>query len=471
MDQELGTRVRSLRRRAGMSQLRLAALVGISPSYLNLIEHGKRKLPAELMFKLADALKVDPRELATDEATSLRDELSEALADPVFDDAGLKAQDVREVAAQHPAIARAIALLYRRYRSAEETLEKMGSMVIDGAGAGLDATRLPSEEVNDFIQRNMNHFPEIEEAAEDIWRRHRLRGELLYEGLERVLERDLGVTVRIQPATEGAGVVRRYDPQRRVLSLSETLAPRSRHFQMAHQVGLLQLDAVFDQAATDPQLTTDESRRLVRMVLANYFAGALLMPYEAFFEAAEQERYDVELLGHRFRASFEQVCHRLTCLRRPGREGVPFHFVKTDTAGNVSKRFSASGIGFARFSGGCPRWNVCTTFQWPGRIRTQLSQMPDGHVYFCIARTVEKRHGGYKAPETLYAVGLGCKVEFAPRLVYADGVDLERAEVVPIGTNCRVCDRLDCEQRAFPSLRHALELDENVRRIAFYGMG
>ncbi|HMV66747.1 MAG TPA: short-chain fatty acyl-CoA regulator family protein [Myxococcota bacterium] len=468
MDQQIGTRLRSLRRRAGMSQTRLAALVGVSASYLNLIEHNRRRLPAELMFKLADALKIDAREVATDEATALREELLEALADPVFDEAGLKATDVRDVAAQHPAIARAIALLYRRYRGAQETVEKLGSLV-GGGSAGAELSRLPSEEVNDFIQRNMNWFPELEEAAEDVWQRHRLRGELLFEGLERVLERDLRVAVRIH-AADADPVVRRYDPHTRVLSLSETLAPRSRHFQMAHQLGLLMLEEAFERAADDAQLTTEESRRLARMVLANYFAGALLMPYEPFFEAAERERYDVELLGHRFRASFEQVCHRLTCLRRPGREGVPFHFVKTDTAGNVSKRFSGSGIGFARFSGGCPRWNVCTTFQWPGRIRTQLSRMPDGAVYFCIARTVEKRHGGYKAPETLYAVGLGCRVEYAPRLVYADGVDLARAEVVPIGTNCRVCDRLDCEQRAFPSLRHALELDENVRRIAFYGM-
>jgi predicted transcriptional regulator/DNA-binding XRE family transcriptional regulator len=463
----MGTRVRSLRRRAGISQIKLAGLLGVSPSYLNLIEYNKRRLPADLMFKLAAALKVDLREFAADESTSLTDELNEALEDPVFDEAGIKAGDVREVAIQHPAIARALTTLYRRFRSLTETVEKLDS---GSAFAGLEASRLPSEEVNDFVQRNMNHFPDLEEVAEDFWRRHRMRGELLYEGLERVLDKDFGVSVRIRPSEGPKGFVRHFDPRARVLTISETLAPRTRHFQMAHQIGLLSLHDHFDRLSDDPQVTTDESRLLTRMVLANYFAGAMLMPYDSFFEAAEAVRYDVELLGHRFRASFEQVAHRLTCLRRPGKEGVPFHFVKTDTAGNVSKRFSASGITFARFSGGCPRWNVCTAFQWPTRIHIQLSQMPDQAVYFCIARTIEKRHGGFRAPETLYAVGLGCRVEHAHRLVYSDGVDLNRAEIVPIGTNCRVCDRLHCEQRAFPSLRHRLELDENVRRISFYAM-
>jgi predicted transcriptional regulator len=94
--------------------------------------------------------------------------------------------------------------------------------------------------------------------------------------------------------------------------------------------------------------------------------------------------------------------------------------------------------------------------------------MPDGSQYFCIARTVRKRHGGYHAPESVYAIGLGCPPEHAHRLVYADGLDIASQEIVRIGTNCRVCDRLDCTHRAFPSLKAPLQLDENVRRIAFY---
>jgi predicted transcriptional regulator len=178
------------------------------------------------------------------------------------------------------------------------------------------------------------------------------------------------------------------------------------------------------------------------------------------------------VLGHRFRTSFEQVCHRLTTLHRPGAEGVPFHFVRIDVAGNISKRFSATGLRFARFSGACPRWNVFAAFLTPGMIRTQLSQMPDDRTYFWIARTLGRESGGYHAPHSTFAIGLGCDVRHAGELVYADGVDLQNREaVVPVGVTCRLCERLDCEQRAFPSLQQPLRIDENVRGVSFYAPG
>jgi predicted transcriptional regulator len=205
------------------------------------------------------------------------------------------------------------------------------------------------------------------------------------------------------------------------------------------------------------------------VVLANYFASAVLMPYQPFLEAARSERYDIDLLGHRFRSSFEQTCHRLTTLRRPGAEGVPLHMVRVDIAGNISKRYSGSGLRFARFSGACPRWNVFEAFTTPGLFRTQLSQMPDGATYFWVARTVNRESGGFHAPRSVVAIGMGCEASRARELVYADGIDLESREaVVPVGITCRLCERMDCEQRAFPPLQHPLQVNANVRGVSFY---
>src|SRR5215468_8351673 len=178
---------------------------------------------------------------------------------------------------------------------------------------------------------------------------------------------------------------------------------------------------ILNRIADDPLLTTPESKALCRVALANYFASAVLMPYESFLRAAQDERYDIELLGHRFRASYEQTCHRLTTLRRPGAEGIPFHMMRIDIAGNMSKRFSASGLRFARFSGACPRWNVFGAFLTPGMIRTQVSQFPDGQVFFEVARTVWKESGGYRSPRIQYAIAMGCDVSYAREMVYADG--------------------------------------------------
>lgn len=224
-----------------------------------------------------------------------------------------------------------------------------------------------------------------------------------------------------------------------------------------------------DKLTVDATLSTDESRVLARVALANYFAASVLMPYARFLSAAREERYDVDVIGRRFRVGFEHVCHRLTTLRRHGAEGVPFHMIRIDVAGNISKRFSASGIHFARFSGACPRWNVFAAFQTPGMIRIQISTMPDGATYFCIARTVQKDSHGYHSQPMIHAVGLGCRVEQAGELVYADGIDLKKLDTaVGVGVTCRLCERHDCEQRAFPSMRRPLTIDENLRGLSLY---
>jgi predicted transcriptional regulator len=248
------------------------------------------------------------------------------------------------------------------------------------------------------------------------------------------------------------------------------LPTRSRTFQLAHQVALLTQRARFDRIIDgDVHMTSDESRALARVALANYFAGAVLMPYATFLQAAKDERYDIDVIGRRFRVGFEQVCHRFTTLRRPGAEGVPFHMIRIDVAGNISKRFSASGIRFARFSGACPRWNVFAAFMTPGMIRIQMSRMPDGMSFFCIARTIHKDSGGYHAQQPVQAIGLGCQVQYAREMVYSDGVDIDNADMTtPVGVTCRMCERTDCEQRAFPSLRHPLQVDENVRGVSLY---
>jgi predicted transcriptional regulator/transcriptional regulator with XRE-family HTH domain len=464
----LGPKVRTLRRRASLTQAQLAERLGISPSYLNLIEHGRRPMPAALLLRLAQQLDVDVRSLSADADARTAADLLEAFGDPLFETHELTAPEVRELAASAPAVARAVLALYHAYRAARETADSLASRVSEKL-AGLDLSRLPTEEVSDLLQRHLNHFPELEDGAEALWREVHLEREDLSSGLARHLADAHGVKVVVERTGAMAGATRRYDAERRVLQLSEALRRGSRNFQLAYQIGLLAQAPVLDRLASDPLLTSEESRALARVALAGYFAGAVLMPYQRFLDAARSERYDVELLGHRFRTSFEQTCHRLTTLRRPGAEGVPFHMVRVDIAGNISKRFSASGFRIARFSGACPRWNVFDAFLTPGMIRPQLARMPDGTTFFSISRTVRRQAGGYHSPLSVLAIALGCEVSHARQLVYSDGVNLDSEQaVVPIGTTCRVCERMDCEQRAFPPLQHPLTVNANVRGVSFF---
>jgi predicted transcriptional regulator/transcriptional regulator with XRE-family HTH domain len=472
----LGAKLRGLRRKEGLSQTQLAETLGISASYLNLIEHNKRPLTAPLLIQLAQRYQLDLHAFSPEEDAAMASDLSETFGDPLFETLDLTTAELRDFVSQCPTAARGLLTLYRAYRAyrdARSAAEDLAAKVSEGQDLlGLDRTRLPSEEVNDFIQRARNHFPALETSAEALWKDAGLGADGLFRDLARHLLEAHRVAVRVVPAPESGGVLRRYQPERRLLELSEGLPLHSRVFQLAHQVALLEHGEALDGLAEDPLLTCAESRALARVALANYFAGAVMMPYAPFRSAAKKERHDIELLARRFQASFEQVCHRLTTLRRKGMEGIPFHFLRIDIAGNISKRFSASGIRFARFAGACPRWNVHAAFLTPGSIRTQLSQMPDGSTFFCIARTIRRESGGAHADHAVMAVGLGCEVTHARQLIYADGLDLANtAAAVPIGVSCRLCERADCAERAFPALHQPLRIQENLRRASFYGAG
>jgi len=465
----LGAKVRALRRREGLTQVQMAERLGISASYLNLIESNRRPLPAALLIKLAQMFGVDLHAFGADDEARLVSDLMEAFSDVLFDAFRLTSSDLREFAANTPQVAQAVLALYSSFKAQRESSAELASRLEGEDSTGVDRSRLPSEEVGDLVQKEMNYFPELEGAAEELWRKARLDAEELYAGLVRWLDKEHGVHVRLARGGAERGILRRYDVEKKVLTLSELLPTRSRTFQLAHQIALLTKRQALDRIVGDGRLTGEESKAIARVALANYFAGAVLMPYGPFLDACRHERYDVDVVGRRFRVGFEQVCHRFTTLRKPGAEGVPFHMIRIDVAGNISKRFSASGIHFARFSGACPRWNVFAAFMTPGMIRIQVSRFPDGSAYFCIARTILKDSGGYHAQQPVQALGLGCRLEHGREMVYSDGMDLDSPKMAtPVGVTCRICERNDCEQRAFPSIRHPLQVDENVRGVSLY---
>ena len=232
-----------------------------------------------------------------------------------------------------------------------------------------------------------------------------------------------------------------------------------------------QLEAanIIDEYLNTFSFPSEESKKLSKVALLNYVGAAIIMPYKPFYEECIKQRYDVELLQNTFAVSFEQVAHRLTCLQNPKMKGIPFHMLRADVAGNISKRFSLSGIEIPRYGGACPRWNIYKAFTMPGKINAAVSKMSNGEKYVCIARTVEKGIGKHGMEKTLLSIGLGCQVKFAKDFVYADSLNLnDKKSETPIGVNCRTCDRMDCQQRAFPPLHKKFDIDLNKRGISVY---
>lgn len=466
----LGRRIRAMRLKEGLTQSAMAARLGISGSYLNLIENDRRPVGAGILLALARDFDLDLRTFAAGEDVKLVSDLLEVFGDPLFQGRAVAEPEVREFVAGSPEVARAVVHLHHAYTDARASAETIAEQVVDRQDlSAMDRAGLAAEEVSDLIQRHVNYFPELEAEAERVYAAAQLDRHDFFESLAEHIDRTYKIRVRVLRMQEMEGAVRRFDPDRRELQISEVLRRGSRNFQLAHQVALLTCPDTLDRIASDPELTSAESRAVCRVALANYFAAALLMPYGPFFRAAEEERYDTDLLEHRFRANFEQICHRLTTLNRPGARGIPFHMVRVDIAGNISKKFSATGVRFPRFGGLCPLWNVHAAFLQPNVIRAQLDRLPDGTMFFSVARTIRKHRGGYHTPEVLYSVGLGCDVESARRMVYADGFDLSNPQAAaPVGITCRLCERLDCRARAFPSIYQPLKVDENVRGVSFF---
>lgn len=511
-----GHKIKFLRRRRGASQVKTASALGISPSYLNLIEHNQRSLTFPLLLKIAGLFDVDLDVFSDEDEARLLADLSETLGDPLFDGEMIPKEELGEIVTATPAIGRAITTLYRAYRSAESNArtlserfsdgeflsapshemltlltsvrsfaeilrdnpglsreererflgilvsesERLGSLVnrqlqeeTDAAGAQIMGARSPADEATDFIERHDNHFPELEGAAEALSRRlERRRGSTL-ERLVAELDRRHGVSVEIDPWSPGRVPIAFTADKGNVLHLSEMLQPGSMAFEVARRIAMLSYGEIIDDYLASAEIADDAAVVLCRSTLAKYFAGAVLMPYDAFLDSANELRHDIDLLEMRFHVSFEQVCHRFATLRRPGAFGVPFHFVRIDIAGNISKRFSGSGLRIPRFAGACPKWNVHAAFMSPGTLHRELAETPDGTIYLCLARTVTKPGADRYFVRPHLAIGIGCDLAHAGRLVYADGLDLSnRGAAVPIGVSCRLCERKDCQQRAFPSL-------------------
>ncbi|MFI9015280.1 short-chain fatty acyl-CoA regulator family protein [Streptomyces griseus] len=455
-----GARLRRLREDRGMSQAELARTLAISPSYLNQMEHDARPLTVPVLLRLTEAFGVDPGFFSERDTSRLVADLREALSGELAA-ARVSPSDLADLAARMPAVARVLVDLGRRNQRLSERIADAG----DPRGSDPELPRSPHEEIRDFFYRRQNYLHGTDLAAEALAAEIGIRpGDIISALSGRLADRH-----GVRFSTETGDRLHSYDEKTRTLRLSTRLRPGQRAFRMATQLALLEYGDGLDRQAAEDFPPGGPAHRLARIGIANYFAAALILPYEAFHTAAEEFRYDIERLTDRFGLGYETVCHRLSTLQRPRLRGVPFSFVRVDRAGNMSKRQSATGFHFSRAGGTCPLWNVYEAFASPGRIHVQIAAMPDGQRHLWTARAVTRHRGGWGEPGKTFAIGLGCEIRHAHRLVYSDGLDLDNASAAtPIGMGCRVCERLDCPQRAAPPLGRPLRIDQNASTFVPY---
>ncbi|MFQ5622373.1 MAG: short-chain fatty acyl-CoA regulator family protein [Paracoccaceae bacterium] len=457
-----GAKLREVRTRMSLTQKDFASRLGVSLSYLNQMENNHRPISAGVVLALAQEFGYDVTELSVGENERMVADMREALADPVFTDPPPLA-DLTLVASNAPGLARAFLALHRAHRQTNERLASLDEALgLEGSGMA----PLPWEEVRDFFHYCDNYIDAVDRAAEGFAAKlgpPPVHARALADWL--TVERGIGVRF------EDTAPLRRYHPGARLLHLSSRTEPATQAFQIAHQIALIAHDALLEATLDFARFRTEEARAICKVGLANYFAGATVLPYGQFLEAARETRHDLEALASHFGASLEQVAHRLSTMQRPGAKGVPFFFVRVDQAGTITKRHSATRLQFARFGGACPLWNVHRAFSAPGRFLRQLAETPDGVRYLCLARDISKTGGSFRAPVRRYAIGLGCEIRHAGQLVYADDLNVDSdAAYEPIGISCRICERRTCHQRALPPMEHAIRVDHNTRDLLPYSL-
>jgi predicted transcriptional regulator/DNA-binding XRE family transcriptional regulator len=442
----MGARLQRLREERKMTQAALAKALEISPSYLNQIERNQRPLTVPILLRIGNALGVDPQVFSEHGSAGLVADLQDVFSE-LPDSAATSLAELKMLVDNMPGVARAVLQLQRRYRMASERADSLAEQ-FDNGNRDISSTVLQStdEEVRDYLNRRQNYIDELDIAAERLVRNGAA-------DLQARLLATHGVTVLSSPASDGLMRKREFDAHGKRLWLPDSTTTGQQAFQMAAQIGLLEEGAAIEALVQAAALSSETAREGATLALSNYFAGAVLMPYNRFLNAAEACHYDIELLAHQFGVGFEAVCHRLSTMQRPGNPGLPMFFVRVDRAGNVSKRQSATAFHFSRVGGTCPLWIVYEAFSHPAQVLRQIARMPDGSTYLWMARQVSSGAAGFNSPAKSFAVALGCDINQAHRLVYAKGLDLRDPSVAtPIGTGCKVCERTDCLQRSFPSV-------------------
>ncbi len=442
----IGPRLRRLRQEAAETQSAMAKRLGISAAYVNLLENNQRSVSVAILLKLMEQYGVDWHDLSDEGSGAQLADLRGVLHDPLFDDARPDLHELRSAQTHTPTLIDAFLRLHRAYQNATDQLLALAAQ--PGEHEPI-VSASPEGAVHHFFRRQRNHFPALEQAAAGLWGKGNAPStDDFYAALKERLRSRHHIAVRVVQVGDLPRTLRHYDDSRAEVLLSEALDHPNRVFQLVHVLGLIEhrkvLDGLLDSAGIDDQ----QGRARCLVELANYFAAAALMPYDPFLAEARASKYDFDHLATRFGVSFEQACHRATTLQREGAQGVPLFFLRIDKAGNVTKRFNATDFHLAEYGGACPKLDVHMTFRLPGRIVSQLVEMPDASQFFVFARTVDRPTFERRGQDNRLAVAMGCTIEYAPKIGYSEGIALQGAAPTPIGINCRICPRAGCEQRA-----------------------
>lgn len=452
-----GARLKRLRKGLKLTQSKMAEELGVSASYLNLMERNQRPVTAQVLIRLVETYDLDLGVFAAEPDQRAVLDLREAASDPALQLLGLDEADIKELLDAHPLGAQALVRMHKAYRNLSQTHAGLAERMSDD-GAAAAGVHSPEDVVREIVQETEGHFADIEEAAALFRDEIRITQAGGFHELSARLQQLHSVRTRILPQDVMGTLMRRYDRHSRRLLVSELLDGFSRSFQLAIQIGHLELRDLLDEYCLDPRVVAAgrPAAENMREELARRFAAAVLLPYDRLLEAAQETGYDLVLLSRQFGCGMDVLMRRLASLRQSGQTGIPFFFLRIDRAGQLVERGGARNLALSRVGGPCPIWPLWQASS--GTVVPHTVTMPDNTHLLLLSGQVQRVVPGTPARIREQVIVLGCNLNRAGDTVYAAQLgDEPEMRSHPIGPGCRLCERSNCPERSQASNLFASE--------------
>ncbi|HUF57029.1 MAG TPA: short-chain fatty acyl-CoA regulator family protein [Thermohalobaculum sp.] len=446
----VGARIREQRRSRGVTQADLARRVGISPSYLNLIERNRRRIAGRLLGRIAAELALPLAQLDGQAERRLLDRLGEVAADPRLAALGVEAESAGEFVGRYPGWARATAALARSERESGQLARALADRLAHDPFLG------------QTVHRMLTHVASLRSAAEileqtaDLDRRERARFQRILtlesrrlsdvaEALAAYFDKADTAARAMTPLDEVEALFEAHE--NRFEAIEAALGPEPAADAAAARVAAetRAAGAVERIVAEADEIETATAAARARRALMLYAADAARLPAGPFAAAATAEAFDIERLARTLGCTVPRVCRRLTALGPA--EGRPrFGYLAANAAGALTDLRALPGFSPSRHATHCALWVLARAQQTPERAVRQLAELPDGERFVFVARARVMAEPGFQAPRHFLTDMLVMRADAAEATVYRP-VPGRPDPPEPVGMSCRICPRRDCAHR------------------------
>jgi XRE family transcriptional regulator, fatty acid utilization regulator len=419
-----GSRIRERRVMAGLKQAELAQQSGISASYLNLIEHNRRRIGGKLLLNIAHALGVEPQALTEGAEAALIAALREAAEDAGL--AGPEGDRADEFAGRFPGWAKVLATSQRRIDALEQTVEALSDRLAHDPQLATSMHELLSTAA--AIRSTASILAETD-SLQPEWR-DRFHANI-HEDSRRLSDSAQALVTYFDNSAETREVA--HSPQAEVETF---LAAHDYRFDALEQAGTPQ-DAIAALVGEAEALKTKAARHIATGVLQQIARDAAALPLNRLEGAVAERGHDPARLAQALEQPMGRVLRRLASLPDLGAG-----LVVCDRAGSVTFAKSVEGFTVPRFGACCPLWPLFAVQGQPGLVmKSRVMQMGRGQAQFEAIATCEvQAAAAYNTPPLSQSVMLLLPVPSSA------------SPAQPVGATCRICPVEGCRARREPSI-------------------